>query len=76
MAAKLLTVAPTVDPRLPAYLDGGPLFAVRPADTESFALPSALGLGELAGVGQRRGTEVLGHDVLPAAATTASTMSW
>lgn len=41
-------VAPTVDPRLPAYLDGGPLFAVRPADTESFALPSALGLGELA----------------------------
>ncbi len=41
-------VAPAVDPRLPAYLDRGPLLAVRPADPEHFALPSALGLGELA----------------------------
>ena len=41
-------VAPTIDPRLPAYLDRGLSFAMRPADPETFAHPSALGLGELA----------------------------
>ncbi len=41
-------VAPTIDPRLPAYLDRGASFATRPADPEAFAHPSALGLGELA----------------------------
>lgn len=40
--------SPTIDPRLPAYLDGGLTFATRPADPESFIHPAALGLGELA----------------------------
>jgi sarcosine oxidase subunit alpha len=41
-------IAPSVDPRLPAFLDRGASFAIRPADPESFVHPAALGLGELA----------------------------
>lgn len=41
-------VSPTVDPRLPAFLDRGAGFAIRPGDPETFAHPSALGLGQLA----------------------------
>ena len=41
-------IAPNADPHLPSYLDRGPLFATRPAQLESFAISSALGLGELA----------------------------
>jgi sarcosine oxidase subunit alpha len=41
-------IAPSVDPRLPAFLDRGATFAARPADPEAFTHPSAIGLGELA----------------------------
>jgi len=41
-------IAPTVDPRLPAFLDRSTSFAIRPADPESFAHPAGLGLGDLA----------------------------